>query len=69
MQDTVAANRKTNTDAQGRVSLRPAIMATDAGSGPDTIPSPNGTRRLTIAGAGGGAAAKGDSDIFDIFAR
>ena len=42
-------------------------MVTDAG--PDTIPSPDGTHRLTIAGACGGAAAKGDSDIFDTFAR
>ena len=52
-QDTVAANRKTNTDAQGRGSLRSASSTADARSGTDTIPSPNGTRRLTIAGACG----------------
>jgi hypothetical protein len=68
MPDT-AAHPQADADAQGHVSPRSAIMAADARSGPDTIPSPDGILRLTTAGAGAGAAANGDPDILDTFAR
>jgi hypothetical protein len=61
--DTVAVNLRTGTDAQGHVSLRSAIMAANALPGADTILLPNGTLKLTIAGAGEDAAARGDLDI------
>jgi hypothetical protein len=65
MPDTAAAHPKADAGAQGHVSPRSAIMAADARSGPDTIPSPDGILRLTTAGA----AANGDPDILDTFAR
>jgi hypothetical protein len=61
--DTVAANLQTGTDALGHISLRSAIMATNALPGADTIFLANGLFRLTIAGTGEDNAAKGDLDI------
>src|SRR4051812_17951417 len=61
--DTVAVNLQTGKDAQGHISLRSAIMAANAHPGADTILLPNGTFKLTIAGTGEDAAAKGDLDI------
>src|SRR5262249_10821089 len=50
-------------DASGRISLRSAIMATDAQGGSNTIKLRNGTYTLTIAGANEDAGATGDLDI------
>ena len=61
--DTVAANLQTGKDAQGHISLRSAIMAANAQPGADTILLPTGFFRLTIAGTGEDAAARGDLDI------
>jgi CSLREA domain-containing protein len=44
-------------------SLREAVLAVDAGSGGDTIALPAGHYRLSIAGTGEDAAAKGDLDL------
>jgi hypothetical protein len=44
-------------------SLREAVLAVDAGSGGDTITLPAGHYRLSIAGTGEDAAAKGDLDL------
>src|SRR4051812_6001997 len=61
--DTVAANLQAGTDATGHVSLRSAIMAANAHPGADAINLPNGPFRITIAGTGEDAAARGDLDI------
>ncbi len=46
-------------------TLRGAIIAANASSGPDTINLPAGTYTLTIPGAGENAATTGDLDITD----
>ena len=61
--DTVAVDLHTGKDATGHVSLRSAIMAADASAGSNTIKLPNGTYKLTIAGASEDASATGDLDI------
>ena len=59
--DTVAVDLQDGMDAAGHASLLPAIMAANARPGADTILVPNGTIRLTIAGADEDAA-RGDLD-------
>ena len=49
--DTVAVNLSTGRDAAGHISLRSAIMATNAQGGNNTIVLPNGNYKLTLAGA------------------
>jgi hypothetical protein len=61
--DTVAVNLQTGKDATGHISLRSAIMAANAQPGADTILLPNGLFKITIAGTGEDAAAKGDLDV------
>jgi hypothetical protein len=60
--DTVAVNLQDGMDAAGHASLLSAIMAANARPGADTILVPNGTIRLTVAGADEDAA-RGDLDI------
>ena len=61
--DTRAVNLQTGQDATGHISLRSAIQAANALTGPDTIDLPAGVYRLTLAGPGEDAAAAGDLDI------
>ena len=61
--DTVAVNLKTGKDASGHISLRSAIEAANSRPNADTILLPNGTIKLTIAGADEDNAATGDLDI------
>ena len=61
--DTVAVNLKTGKDASGHISLRSAIEAANSRPNSDTILLPNGTIKLTIAGANEDNAATGDLDI------
>ena len=61
--DTVAVNLQTGKDATGHISLRSAIMAANAKPDADTINLPNGLFKITIAGTGEDAAAKGDLDL------
>ena len=61
--DTVAVNLKTGKDASGHISLRSAIEAANSRPNSDTILLPNGTIKLTIAGANEDSAATGDLDI------
>ncbi|MBL8384781.1 MAG: SBBP repeat-containing protein, partial [Burkholderiales bacterium] len=51
--------------ADGLISLREAILATNNTAGADAIALPAGTYRLTRAGSGEDAAATGDLDILD----
>jgi len=51
--------------ADGKISLREAILATNNTPGADTINLPTGTYILSIAGQGENAGATGDLDITD----
>ncbi len=55
-----------NKGADGLISLREAIIATNNTAGADAIALPAGTYQLTRAGAGEDAAATGDLDILDV---
>ena len=65
--DTVAVNFTTGATADGTISLRSAIQAADATSGPSTITLPAGIYNLSIPIGGNGDAfddaASGDLDI------
>src|SRR3954466_15712741 len=61
--DTVATNLTTGKDANGNISLRSAIMATNNLAGSNSISLPAGSYNLTIAGANEDAASSGDLDL------
>ena len=63
--DTVDANPGDGfcADAQGRCTLRAAIMEANSIVGPDVIVLPAGTSTLTIDGSGENQATTGDLDI------
>ena len=69
LQDIALAHSNHDAGAPGHIALRSAIVAAEARSGPDTTPLPGDTLRLRIAGVGEDAAANGDPEIFDTFAR
>jgi hypothetical protein len=61
--DTVAVNLNNGKDANGQISLRSAVMASNAHGGSNTINLPSGAIRLTIPGANEDGSATGDLDI------
>ena len=67
LNDTVAVDLVTGTDANGAISLRSAVMAANSQIGPHTIVlSPtesNAPYLLTITGRNEDAAASGDLDL------
>lgn len=63
--DLTPGDGSVDTGTDGEITLRAAIMETNALAGDDEITLPAGTYTLSIGGTGEDAAATGDLDITD----